>query len=54
MTKYHERKTISIKIPIEIDDYLREFIFKNINMYRHIKTSLSNMLINTRKNTVLM
>ena len=37
MTKYHERKTISIKIPIEIDDYLREFIFKNINMYRHIK-----------------
>lgn len=28
--------TISIKIPIKVDDYLKEFIFKNINMRRQI------------------
>ena len=28
--------TINVKIPIQTDEYLREFIFKNINMRRHI------------------
>ena len=42
MKKYNNKyklkeKTIQVKIPIEVDDYLKEFIFKNINMYRHIK-----------------
>ena len=27
---------INVKIPIKVDDYLKEFIFKNINMRRQI------------------
>ena len=35
ITKNNEA-IIQIKIPIETDEYLREFIFKNINMRRKI------------------
>ena len=42
MKKYNNKykikeKTIRLKLPIEVDEYLKQFIFKNINMYRHIK-----------------
>ena len=41
MSLYHnyklKEKTIQVKIPIEVDKDLRDFIFDNINTYRDIK-----------------
>ena len=32
-----KEKTINVKIPIHADKETKDFIFKNINMYRRIK-----------------